>query len=235
MGDTVIITGAGSGLGRAVAQRLSAGGSAIAVIDRDVAGADETVRLLKDAGANAAGAYEADVSGWTSVDDAVRQIVADMGPPTALVNAAAIQRFAHSHELDPNDWSRIVAVNLTGTYFMCRAVLPHLMAAGGGAIVNIASTAGLAGLPYDAAYCAAKGHPNASLGLTDTRGEWGGGIIEVTRKLPLKKMLNRKTRKLRVVGTRTLSYPNAIQTQQPQHVTTGKTKVEMRLNFKRVK
>ena len=157
MGDTVIITGAGSGLGRAVAQRLSAGGAAVAVIDRDAAAADETVRLLEDAGATTAGSYEADVSGWTSVDDAVRQIVTDMGPPTALVNAAAIQRFAHSHELDPNEWSRILAVNLTGTYFMCRAVLPHLMAANGGAIVNIASTAGLAGLPYDAAYCAAKG------------------------------------------------------------------------------
>ena len=84
-------------------------------------------------------------------------------------------------------------------------------------------------------YCSANGHPNASLGLTDTRGECDGGIIEVTAKLPLKKMLKRKTRKLKVVGKRTLSYPNEVQTQQPQHVTTGKTKVEMRLTFKRVK
>lgn len=84
-------------------------------------------------------------------------------------------------------------------------------------------------------YCSSHGHPNASLGLTDTRGENGGGIIEVTAKLPLKKMLSRKTRKLRVAGRRSLSYPNEIQTQQPQHETTGRTDVEMRLIFKRVK
>jgi NAD(P)-dependent dehydrogenase (short-subunit alcohol dehydrogenase family) len=157
MGDTVIVTGAGSGLGRAVAQQLAARGTAVAVIDRDGAAGDETVRLINDAGAGTSRSYEADVSGWASVDAAVQHIVADMGAPAALVNAAAIQRFAHAHELDPDEWSRILAVNLTGTYFMCRAVLPHLMAAGGGAIVNIASTAGLTGLPYDAAYCAAKG------------------------------------------------------------------------------
>ena len=156
MGETVIVTGAGSGLGRAVARQLSAGGTAVAVIDRDAAAGLETARLLVDAGAPAR-SYEVDVSDWSSVDAAVDQVVADLGPPTALVNAAAIQRFAHAHELDPTEWSRILAVNLTGTYFMCRAVLPHLMAAGGGAIVNIASTAGLTGLPYDVAYCAAKG------------------------------------------------------------------------------
>lgn len=157
MGDTVIITGAGSGLGRAVAQQLAAGGAEVAVIDRDVAASAETVHLLAEAGGAKARAYEADVSSWDSVDAAVQHVVADMGAPSALVNAAAVQRFAHSHELDPNEWSRILSINLSGTYFMCRAVLPHLMAAGGGAIVNIASTAGLAGLPYDAAYCAAKG------------------------------------------------------------------------------
>ena len=156
MGETVIVTGAGSGLGRAVARQLSAGGAAIAVVDRDAAAGLETARLLADAG-SAARSYDVDVSDWSSVDAAVGQVIADLGPPTALVNAAAIQRFEHAHELDPVEWSRILAVNLTGTFFMCRAVLPHLMTAGGGAIVNIASTAGLTGLPYCAAYCAAKG------------------------------------------------------------------------------
>ncbi|MEO5839140.1 MAG: glucose 1-dehydrogenase [Acidimicrobiales bacterium] len=156
MGETVIVTGAGSGLGRAVARQLAASGAAIAVVDRDVVAGRDTASELVDSGATAR-SYEVDVSDWSSVDAAVRQVVADMGPPTALVNAAAIQRFAHAHELDPNEWSRILAVNLTGTFFMCRAVLPHLMDAGGGAIVNIASTAGLTGMPYDAAYCAAKG------------------------------------------------------------------------------
>ena len=157
MGDTVIVTGGGSGLGRAVARQLAAGGSAVAVIDRDSPASDETVRMLGEVGAPTARSYEADVSQWASVEGAVQQIVADMGAPRALVNAAAVQRFAHSHELDPDEWTRILAVNLTGTFFMCRAVLPHLIEAGDGAIVNIASTAGLAGLPYDAAYCSAKG------------------------------------------------------------------------------
>ena len=157
MSDTVIVTGGGSGLGRAVAQQLAASGAAVAVIDRDSSASDETVRLLGEGGGPKARSYEADVSEWASVEGAVQQVVADMGAPTALVNAAAVQRFAHSHQLDPDEWTRILAINLTGTYFMCRAVLPHLMEAGGGAIVNIASTAGLAGLPYDAAYCSAKG------------------------------------------------------------------------------
>jgi hypothetical protein len=83
--------------------------------------------------------------------------------------------------------------------------------------------------------CAAIGHPNAALGLTDTRGEWGGGIIESARKLPLGKMLARRTRKLEVEGKRNeLSYPNEIQTEQPQAVTTGKTSVQVILRFKRV-
>jgi 2-hydroxycyclohexanecarboxyl-CoA dehydrogenase len=156
MGEMVIVTGSGSGLGGAVARQVAASGAAVAVVDRHVEAGRATTAELVDGGATAR-SYEVDVSDWASVDCAVRQIVADMGPPTALVNAAAVQRFAHAHELDPSEWSRILAVNLTGTFFMCRAVLPHLMAAGGGAIVNIASTAGLTGLPYDAAYCAAKG------------------------------------------------------------------------------
>lgn len=83
--------------------------------------------------------------------------------------------------------------------------------------------------------CSAKGHPNARLGLTDTRGEYGGGIIEVVGQVPLKKLLAAKTRKWRITRRRTLSYPNAIQTEQPQKVTTGKTKVEVRFIFRRIK
>jgi NAD(P)-dependent dehydrogenase (short-subunit alcohol dehydrogenase family) len=167
MGGTIIVTGGGSGLGRAVARQLAAGGTTVAVVDRDVSAGHDTAKLIADdVDAASVRAFEADVKEWTSVDSTVQEIVAQMGPPTGLVNAAAIQRFAHAHLLEPDEWSRILAVNLTGTYFMCRAVLPHLMTAGGGAIVNIASTAGLNGLPYDAAYCAAK-----------------GGVIQLTKSL----------------------------------------------------
>jgi NAD(P)-dependent dehydrogenase (short-subunit alcohol dehydrogenase family) len=72
-----------------------------------------------------------------------------------LVNCAGIGRFAHSHEQPPEEWERIIGVNLTGTFLMCRATIPYLLD-GGGNIVNIASNAGLMGQPYSAAYCASK-------------------------------------------------------------------------------
>lgn len=72
-----------------------------------------------------------------------------------VVNCAGIGRFAHSHEMPVEEWQRIVGVNLTGTFLVCRAALPHLLD-GGGSIVNVASNAGLMGQPYSAAYCASK-------------------------------------------------------------------------------
>jgi len=73
-----------------------------------------------------------------------------------LCNIAGIGKFANSHEMPLEDWNRIIGVNLTGTFLMCQAVLPHLLA-GGGNIVNTASNAGLIGQPWSAAYCASKG------------------------------------------------------------------------------
>ncbi|HEV8298667.1 MAG TPA: SDR family oxidoreductase [Acidimicrobiales bacterium] len=166
MGGCVIVTGAASGLGRSVAQQLAAGGRSVALVDFDGDAACETARSIE--GPGAAAPFAADVRDWSSVERAVQQVTAELGAPTALVNAAAVQRFAHAHELDPLEWHRIISTNLTGTYFLCRAVLPHLMTAGGGAIVNIASTAGLAGLPYDVAYCASK-----------------GGVVQLTKALAI--------------------------------------------------
>ena len=82
-----------------------------------------------------------------------------------LVNCAGIGKFANAHDMPFEDWSRIIAVNLTGSFLMAQAVLPHLLE-GGGNIVNIASNAGLMGQPYSAAYCASK-----------------GGVIQLTRAL----------------------------------------------------
>jgi len=81
------------------------------------------------------------------------------------VNSAGIGKFAHSHELPFEDWSRIIGVNLTGTFLMAQATLPYLLE-GGGNIVNVASTAGLMGQPYSAPYCASK-----------------GGVVQLTRSL----------------------------------------------------
>jgi len=106
-----------------------------------------------------------DVSDPASVRAAVTGAAQDLGRPSVLVSCAGIGMFAHSHEMRFEDWSRIIAVNLTGTFLMAQAVLPYLLEDGGN-IVNIASNAGLMGQPYSAAYCASK-----------------GGVIQLTRAL----------------------------------------------------
>lgn len=154
-GKMAMVTGAGSGLGRATATRLAAEGARVACIDLAIAAAEETVAQITQAG-GVAKAYAADVAQPVSVEDAVAAATAELGRPEVLVNSAGLGRFAHAHEMAFEDWSRIIAVNLTGTFLMCQAALKRMLD-GGGNIVNIASNAGLMGLPYSAAYCASKG------------------------------------------------------------------------------
>jgi NAD(P)-dependent dehydrogenase (short-subunit alcohol dehydrogenase family) len=124
----------------------------------------QTAAAIGAAGGTAR-AYTVDVSDPTAVRAAVTAAAKDLGRPSVLVNCAGIGKFAHSHEMPYEDWSRIIAVNLTGSFLMAQAVLPYLLD-GGGNIVNIASNAGLMGQPYSAAYCASK-----------------GGVIQLTRAL----------------------------------------------------
>jgi meso-butanediol dehydrogenase/(S,S)-butanediol dehydrogenase/diacetyl reductase len=161
---TAIVTGAGSGLGRATAVQLAAEGAAVACFDVILDAANETVAKIKAAGGTAR-AYQVDVSDPTSVRAAVAAVAKDLGRPSVLVNSAGIGKFANSHELPFEEWSRIIGVNLTGSFLMAQAVLPHLLD-GGGSIVNIASTAGVMAQPYSAAYCASK-----------------GGVVQLTRAL----------------------------------------------------
>jgi NAD(P)-dependent dehydrogenase (short-subunit alcohol dehydrogenase family) len=159
-----IVTGGGSGLGRATAQRLAAEGASVAVVDLAEDAAEKTVaEIVEDGGA--ARAYAADVSDPAAAKAAVDAAAADLGRPWVLVNCAGIGKFAHTVEVPFEDWSAIIGVNLTGTFLMCQAALPHLLD-GGGTIVNVASNAGLMGQPYSAAYCASK-----------------GGVVNLTRAL----------------------------------------------------
>ncbi|MFN8544069.1 MAG: SDR family oxidoreductase [Candidatus Binatia bacterium] len=156
-----LVTGAGSGLGRATAVRLAAEGARVACLDVVNAAAARTAAEI----GGGARAYAVDVSDPSSVRAAVTAVAKDLGRPQILVNAAGIGNFAHSHELPFEEWSRIIAVNLTGTFLMDQAVLPYFLD-GGGCIVNIASNAGLRGQSYSAAYCASK-----------------GGVVQLTRAL----------------------------------------------------
>jgi meso-butanediol dehydrogenase/(S,S)-butanediol dehydrogenase/diacetyl reductase len=162
--QVTIVTGAGSGLGRATADRFAAEKALVAVLDLDEGAAKESADAIEAAG-GVARPYAVDVSDFASVEATVAKVVNDLGRPQVLVNCAGVGKFVHSHEETPESWQRIIGVNLTGTFFMCRAVLPHLLG-GGGVIVNVASNAGLMGQPYSAAYCASK-----------------GGVVNLTRAL----------------------------------------------------
>jgi len=159
-----VVTGAGSGLGRATAHRFGDEGAAVAAVDLDVDAAEKTAAEIGEHGGTAR-AYQVDVTDPTAVKSSVDSVAADLGRPQVLVNSAGIGGFAHTVDETYERWSAILGVNLTGTFLMCQAALPHMLE-GGGAIVNVASNAGLMGQPYSAAYCASK-----------------GGVVNLTRAL----------------------------------------------------
>jgi NAD(P)-dependent dehydrogenase (short-subunit alcohol dehydrogenase family) len=159
-----VVTGAGSGLGRATAHRFGDEGAAVAAVDLDVDAAEKTAAEIGEHGGTAR-AYQVDVTDPAAVKSSVDSVAADLGRPQVLVNSAGIGGFAHTVDETYERWSAILGVNLTGTFLMCQAALPHMLE-GGGAIVNVASNAGLMGQPYSAAYCASK-----------------GGVVNLTRAL----------------------------------------------------
>jgi NAD(P)-dependent dehydrogenase (short-subunit alcohol dehydrogenase family) len=150
----VVVTGAGSGIGRGTARRFGAEGAHVAVLDINAEAAEETAEGIRAAGGSAR-AYGCDVTSEASVGDVVAKVASDLGPPRAVANVAGIGGFFHSHEMPFDRWQQILAVNLNGPFLVCRATLPYLLEHGG-AIVNVASNTALMGQAYSAAYCASK-------------------------------------------------------------------------------
>src|SRR5580765_2723484 len=158
-----IVTGGGSGIGRAIAEALARDGAAVGVVDMLPAGGMETVETIVRGGGRATFA-QADVSQWAEVDGVVAKLVAALGPLGILVNAAGIlDGYAPVDELSPAVWTKVIAINLSGTFFACKRALAEMVPAGRGRIVNLASVAGLVGDGGGPAYVASK---HGVVGLT---------------------------------------------------------------------
>ncbi|HEY6013350.1 MAG TPA: glucose 1-dehydrogenase [Candidatus Limnocylindrales bacterium] len=176
-----LITGAGSGIGRASAILFAAEGSRVAVADIDPDAARETVRLITGAGGTAAD-FRVDV---TDPDDGTALAVAVVqrfGTIDVLFNNAGIAGVGVLHETSIELWDRVMAVNVRGVFLVARAVLPHMLAAGRGSIINMSSTIAEIGLANRAAYAASKG---AVLALTrQMQADYAAHGIRVNALLP---------------------------------------------------
>ena len=167
-----LVTGAASGIGQATALRLAQEGARLLIADVQAGPLEETAKAAREAGAEVE-AQLCDVSNESAVIRTVEAAVGRFGRLDVLCNVAGILQFGHTHEFKLEDWNRILGVNLTGTFLMCRAALPHLLAVRGN-IVNTGSTAGLAGHPWTCAYSASKGGVHAlTSGLAVEYGKQG--------------------------------------------------------------
>jgi NAD(P)-dependent dehydrogenase (short-subunit alcohol dehydrogenase family) len=152
-GKIALITGAGSGIGRAAALRFAAEGAAVAVLDLRAEAAAETVELIAKEDGRAI-ALAADVANAAQVEEAVGRAVAEFGRIDVLYNNAGVDSRGSVEVAEEDNWDLAFAVNAKGTYLVSKAVLPHMQT---GSIINQGSVAGLVGIPNFAAYCASKG------------------------------------------------------------------------------
>ena len=146
---TAVVTGGASGIGAAISDRLRADGLNVATLDLNPGEAKFS--------------YAADVTDRVAIDAALEDIRAELGPLTVLVNAAGLDRFKRFSDLTFDEWQKVIDVNLNGTFHCIQAVLPDMVEAGWGRIVNISSSSTHSGQPFMAPYVAAKSAVN---GLT---------------------------------------------------------------------
>ncbi len=163
-GKRVLITGGASGIGAATAARFLEEGSSVVVLDRDAKGRKQIHAELP----NLAGTVDADVSNLKQVEAAFSDAVAMMGGVDVLVNNAGISIRHNFLDITPAEWDKIIAVNLTGVFYMAQTAARHMWKQGSGVILQTASTNGLVGQPYYADYNATK-----------------AGVIELTKSMAL--------------------------------------------------
>ena len=150
----ILITGAAAGIGKACAQRCLAEGAAVALADVDGTALAATAAALAETGSVVAAAF--DVADWEDVKAGVACAEAALGGLDGIVNNAGVVYHSSFENIDWTEWDRTLTVNLKGAMHVCRASLATLRASGGGAIVNVASGAGLRPIPDSLAYCASK-------------------------------------------------------------------------------
>jgi NAD(P)-dependent dehydrogenase (short-subunit alcohol dehydrogenase family) len=151
----VLVTGATSGLGRAVALRFAREQVPVGLVGRSEADLDQAMVEVQRRGVHAV-ALQIDLADSTSLPDLVDRAVSEIGRIGVLVNAAATDAPGPAEDLGLDDWNRVLAVNLTAPFVLARAVMPHMRAAGGGLIINVSSVAGRRGWADASAYCSTK-------------------------------------------------------------------------------
>ena len=150
-GHVAVVTGAGTGIGAAIAKTLDAAGASVALVGRRQEPLETVAAAL-----SRARVFTADITAESQVTGMTARVTQELGAPTILVNNAGAAQSAPFERTSLTLWNDMLGVNLTGAFLCARAVLPAMKNAGSGRIVNIASTAGLKGYDYVAAYCAAK-------------------------------------------------------------------------------
>jgi 3-oxoacyl-[acyl-carrier protein] reductase len=154
-GKVAVVTGSSSGIGLEVARHFGAAGARVVTNSRATERAQAAAKTIEDEGGTAVG-VSADLRSYQGAQQLIRGATDAFGGVDILVNNAGISMIARSDELDPAEWERAIATNLSGPYFCSRAAYPSMKERGGGVIVNLGSAAAHVGLPQRAAYCAAK-------------------------------------------------------------------------------
>ena len=147
---TAIVTGGAQGLGLAIAEALAARGTKVAIFDLATAQIAAEVARLREAGGTVNG-YTVDVSDRGLVQAAVEKVRADLGPVLILINNAGIEQFGKFSEITDEQWDRVIAINLRGPFICTQVVLPDMLAANWGRIVNLSSSSAQGGQSYMAA------------------------------------------------------------------------------------
>lgn len=154
-GKVALVSGSASGIGRATALRFGSEGAKVFCSDVNADAVQITANMIKEAGGEAT-AMRCDISDPAQVTATFEALIAKYGRLDALANVAGYGFFRRTTETTFEEWSRMIAVNLTGTFLMCQAAIPHVLKTKG-SITNTASVAGVKSHPYSAAYCASKG------------------------------------------------------------------------------